>query len=426
MTSRWLGIMVGAVLGWSAVLLAQTPTLTITLPTVAATVSGTAVPFAARASGAGITSLQWFVDKVPFGAPITAGACTAAWDSTTVADGTHQVMARGTTATGTVDSGTVGVIVANSAQQDTTPPTVTITTPATIPLAPIDLAATATDNVGVAGVRFTVDGKQIADDTVAPFVAAWSPSAAGVYTVVAEARDAAGNRGMATKAITVTVQVQPPPEAVFCANENGLCSYSGATRAVWYGAGGLWTSTSTPWQSPVACTHLGTNPPFGSDPSPGVVKECRVVPDSAPPVDCQGTWSSPTVTYGACVNGSRSKTSTRVFTVTTPPSNGGAACPASPEVTVTTEACNAPPLPTVSMNVLTCTLDVRATVGPDGTSTGWRVQYTRNGVSHGSADTSTPYQRSATVTAGSYAMAATWTRTGQATVTQDLGTKSCQ
>lgn len=90
------------------------------------------------------------------------------------------------------------------------------------------------------------------------------------------------------------------------------------------------------------------------------------------PVDCVGTWGTWTRVAGsetACVGGSRTFIESRLFTVVTPPSNGGAACPASPESRTQTEACTAPP------TTMTCTVrgnpapyadgDIRLTVRCD-------------------------------------------------------------
>ena len=82
--------------------------------------------------------------------------------------------------------------------------------------------------------------------------------------------------------------------------------------------------------------------------------------------------------------------------------------------------------PTVSIEARTCTLVVGATVnGPDGTSTGWRLQARLNGQRHGSADTSSPYgARSAPVDAGTYLVDVVWTKNG-VSQTQVLGSAAC-
>ena len=61
------------------------------------------------------------------------------------------------------------------------------------------------------------------------------------------------------------------------------------------------------------------------------------------PVNCAGTWAPvPPGTWSACVNGSQSRQ--EAFTVTTPPANGGTACPASPRTV--TQPCTTTPPPT--------------------------------------------------------------------------------
>lgn len=64
------------------------------------------------------------------------------------------------------------------------------------------------------------------------------------------------------------------------------------------------------------------------------------------PVNCAGSWSQPVVSEWlplVCSNGTQTQTSTRTFTVTTQPSNGGLSCPTSPEVTTSTRTCTVDP-----------------------------------------------------------------------------------
>ena len=95
-----------------------------------------------------------------------------------------------------------------AAVADTTAPAVSLT-------APVDgahirryvvLSATASDDVGVVGVRFLVNGKPVYnEDTKAPYSVTWNtPITTGTYTLAARARDAAGNV-TTSEAVTVTV-----------------------------------------------------------------------------------------------------------------------------------------------------------------------------------------------------------------------------
>jgi len=76
------------------------------------------------------------------------------------------------------------------------------------------------------------------------------------------------------------------------------------------------------------------------------------------------------------------------------------------------------------IEVKTCGLTVTADHTPDGTA-GWRVQFQRNGASHGTRVTGpAPYTRTATVNAGSYVLTAVWTK-GATTVTDTIATRVC-
>jgi len=92
---------------------------------------------------------------------------------------------------------------------DTTRPTVALTSPAanTTVSGTITVSATASDNVGVVGVQFFLDGAALgAEDTSTPYSVSWDTSSTvnGVHTLTARARDAAGNTATAT-AVNVTV-----------------------------------------------------------------------------------------------------------------------------------------------------------------------------------------------------------------------------
>ena len=102
---------------------------------------------------------------------------------------------------------------------DTIAPSVSITSPASgaVLSGVVTLAASASDNVGVASVEFRWDGQLFAAaDTSAPFSYTWDTTKSGddFYTLTAVAKDAAGN--VATSSIvTVTVRnavvVNPTP-----------------------------------------------------------------------------------------------------------------------------------------------------------------------------------------------------------------------
>jgi chitodextrinase len=98
---------------------------------------------------------------------------------------------------------------------DTTAPSVTLTAPsngATVS-GNVTVSATATDNVGVSGVQFKLDGVNLGnEDTSSPYSLSWNTTsvANGSHTLTAIARDAAGNTTTATS-VTVTVSNTAAP-----------------------------------------------------------------------------------------------------------------------------------------------------------------------------------------------------------------------
>lgn len=108
------------------------------------------------------------------------------------------------------DSGNVSPGFSLSAGGDVTNPTVSITAPAegaTVSGAAVSVTASASDNVGVSGVQFKVDGSnQGAEDTSAPYAITWDTTGLtnASHTLSAVARDAAGNIATAT-IVNVTV-----------------------------------------------------------------------------------------------------------------------------------------------------------------------------------------------------------------------------
>jgi hypothetical protein len=79
----------------------------------------------------------------------------------------------------------------------------------------ISITANATDNIGVVGVQFKLDGSNLsAEDTSAPFGITWdsTTSSNGSHAITATARDVAGN-STTSSVVTVNVNntVTPPP-----------------------------------------------------------------------------------------------------------------------------------------------------------------------------------------------------------------------
>jgi hypothetical protein len=264
--------------------------VSVSSPVAGATVAGT-INLAANADDSvGVTGVKWYVDGVQVASDYGGAPWEKAWNSATVADGTHKVSAKARDAAGnwgasitlsfTVDNTTASadpdttvtsgpttptdptpdfafssdmagstfeckvdggafepcsspttlptqadgqhvfyVRAVNGGRTDPTPASHTFTVDTTKPkvsvsspvagatvAGTINLAANADDSVGVTGVKWYVDGVQVASDYGgAPWEKAWNSTtvADGTHKVSAKARDAAGNWGASTT-ITIT------------------------------------------------------------------------------------------------------------------------------------------------------------------------------------------------------------------------------
>ena len=165
------------------------------------------------------------------------------WDTTTASEGSHTLTAVARDAVGLqFTSAPVRVTVSNGPPPDTSPPSVTIASPssgATVSRT-IDVVATASDDVGVAGVQFRLDDADLgAEDTEAPYSVPWDTTTTsdGSHTLTAVARDAAGNVTI-SEPVTVTVSntSPPPPSDTFAAGDLLLSFEKGTVQ--WRGPDG--------------------------------------------------------------------------------------------------------------------------------------------------------------------------------------------
>ena len=203
--------------------LAQLPPLpgglvvTITSPTSGATVAGTiTVNASVSPLGVLVGGVQFKLDGANLGTEDTAAPYSVSWNTTTASNGSHTLTAVARDALGLLyGSNPVTVTVSNAPPPDTTPPTVSISAPASgaTVSGTTTVSASASDNVGVAGVQFLVDGSNLgSEDTSSPYSVSWNTTTAsnGSHSLTAVARDAAGNR-TTSSAVSVTVSNTSPP-----------------------------------------------------------------------------------------------------------------------------------------------------------------------------------------------------------------------
>src|SRR5439155_1387400 len=103
--------------------------------------------------------VQFLLDGANLGAEDTSAPYSVSWNTTTASNASHTLTAVARDAAGLrTTSAPVTVTVFN----DTTPPTVSISSPAsgTTVGATISVTASASDNVGVVGVQFLLDGSE--------------------------------------------------------------------------------------------------------------------------------------------------------------------------------------------------------------------------------------------------------------------------
>src|SRR3989449_547996 len=165
------------------------PTVSLTAPAAGATVSGTTTVSASATDNVGVVGVQFKLDGANLGGETTTAPYSVAWTTTTATNGSHTLKAVARDAAG---NSTTSAAVTVSVSNDTTAPTVSLTAPtagATVS-GTIAVAATASDNVGVVGVQFKLDGANLGGEaTTAPYTASWptTPGTNGTHTLTAEA-----------------------------------------------------------------------------------------------------------------------------------------------------------------------------------------------------------------------------------------------
>jgi Bacterial Ig domain/3-keto-disaccharide hydrolase len=194
-------------------------------------------------------SSAWHIDTIPLVtlAEVPVGSITAGvfhtlsltftgnqivvnYDGTDIITATDGALASGAIAldvsTRPIQFDDVRVTTSSAPPVDTQPPTVSISAPATGATVSgfVNVAATASDDVGVAGVQFQLDGQPLgAEDLVVPYALSWNTTlvANGTHTLTAVARDAAGH---STTSTSISANVQNTPETTLFADafDNGL------------------------------------------------------------------------------------------------------------------------------------------------------------------------------------------------------------
>lgn len=162
----------------------------------------------AASDNVGVTKVEYFVNggldytstTAPFGYSVA---------TTPAQNGSYTMYARAYDAAGNMkQSSTINFTINNTTTTaDTTVPVVSITSPAANATVSgtVNIAASASDNIGVSKVEFYLNGVLKSTDTAAPYSYSWNSTTVsnGNYTITTKAFDAAGN----SSASSVTVAV---------------------------------------------------------------------------------------------------------------------------------------------------------------------------------------------------------------------------
>ena len=187
------------------------PSVSLTSPADGAPVSGTTNLTATALDDVGVTGLQFLLDGKPLGPEIVTPPYAFSWNTAAATGGSHVLAARARDAANHFTTSAEAKVTVTP--PDTSPPTAA--NHIAYEQAPvsdvINVTAVASDNVGVVGLQFLVDGVNSGqEDTTPPYELPWDSRAVtnGPHTLTARSRDAAGN---STPSAPITVDVANSP-----------------------------------------------------------------------------------------------------------------------------------------------------------------------------------------------------------------------
>ncbi|MGB9081709.1 MAG: Ig-like domain-containing protein [Desulfuromonadaceae bacterium] len=180
------------------------PTISFSSPVNNTSVSGTVSVAAGASDNVGVAKVEFYVNSVLQDTE-TLAPYVYSWNTATLASGSYTLLAKAYDAAGNIgQSSAVTVTVVN----DTTPPAVSLTTPANsaVVSGTVTVSANASDNIAVSKVEFYENGVLLFASNTAPYSFSWNTSSVtnGSYTLVAKAYDTTGNIGQSSD-VPVTV-----------------------------------------------------------------------------------------------------------------------------------------------------------------------------------------------------------------------------
>jgi hypothetical protein len=179
-------------------------------PTAGKTVSGVLGGTNCYVAGSGVAKVQFFLDSAALNTDTTmSDGMQCQLDTSKFANGTHSLKAVAYSSSGATRTDLISINVQNSAGATNTPPSVSITSPAagaTLTGNAVACAASASDDKGVASVKFSLGSTVVATDTASPYTCTIDTTkfANGTYNLAAVATDTNGATATATRTVTVS------------------------------------------------------------------------------------------------------------------------------------------------------------------------------------------------------------------------------
>ncbi len=176
------------------------PTVSIATPLSGAVLAGITNVQGTATDNVGVTKVDFYLDTQLL-ATGSSGSFLFTWDTTTAANGSHTLTVKAYDAANNVGQAAVTVSVNNTIIADTTPPVVSITSPANgaTVSGSTKVNVSATDNVAVAQVVIYIDGVKVYTGSAAPYTYNWNTRKvkSGSHIITTNAWDRAGNMGSA-------------------------------------------------------------------------------------------------------------------------------------------------------------------------------------------------------------------------------------
>jgi chitodextrinase len=198
------------------------PAASIVSPAAGATLSGTVTLQSTTTDTAStVSQVQYFIDGKFVNISSISSAFPLTIDTTRYSDGPHWLLVEALDLAGNAGtSGPINVTFNNNGNTqpaDTTPPTVSITSPASgaTVSGSQTVAANASDNAAVSKVDFLVDGSLAASDTSSPYGFSWDTTKItnGSHSLTANAYDSSNNVSSSSVVVNTSNGDTTPPSA---------------------------------------------------------------------------------------------------------------------------------------------------------------------------------------------------------------------